>query len=792
MFSGRQKLAFGRRLGQNWPDLAIYFDIPADQQKGFAPGREPHGIWDWLAARNRLAELPEALRYIEREDIVVEVLEPPPTPVPASEVTWQGSPFPGLRHFTADDAAIFFGRHQETTELLERLRQERFVAVVGASGSGKSSLVAAGVLPRLHEISGGQHWQCIRLTPGGLGDDPFVTLAARLEPGLERHGLNGRAIADRLRASGDLASLAETFLESRPAAAELLLFIDQFEELFTLVNPEYQRRFVAMLARAAQSPRLRTVLTLRADFYHRCVEDPRLAELLRSGSFPLAAPDMPALLEMVTGPAAVTGLTFQDGLVSRILRDTGSEPGSLALLAFALAELYEACQPHKTLTRVVYNSFGGVQGAIAKRAETAYGELEKEAQQALGTVFTDLVEVDPEHGIPTRKRALLARFDDVSAARQLIDRFAEARLLVCGDSDMGNAIVEVAHEALLTHWSRLRDWITERFDDLRLLRHIRFEATEWQRQGRVAAHLWRHERLQPVYKMLERLQPALSDTEQEFIRPEAERLLEEIDNPAATHQRRAIIGDRLAEIGDPRAGVGLNSDGLPDFVWLPVPGGKITLEGDAGTFTTVQPFEISKYPVTWAQYRSFLVAKDGYRQKRWWRGLAEREAQPGEQYRRQDNHPAENVSWYDAVAFCRWLSVRLGYEVRLPTEWEWQQAATGGKLANAYPWGADWHSEYVNTFESGLSRTTAVGLYPQSASPVGALDMSGNVWEWCLNEYDNPQRTNLSGSARRVVRGGSWDSVERNARASSRNDYDAGYRLNLLGLRVVRSSLVLS
>ena len=108
-------------------------------------------------------------------------------------------------------------------------------------------------------------------------------------------------------------------------------------------------------------------------------------------------------------------------------------------------------------------------------------------------------------------------------------------------------------------------------------------------------------------RCIERLQPTLSAIEQEFIRPEAERLLEEIDNPATTHQRRAIIGDRLAEIGDPRPGVGLNSDGLPEFVWLPVPGGEITLEDNAGTFT-VQPFAISKYPVTWAQYRSFLQA----------------------------------------------------------------------------------------------------------------------------------------------------------------------------------------
>ena len=142
--------------------------------------------------------------------------------------------------------------------------------------------MAAGVLPRLHEIPGGQHWQWVRLTPGDPGDDPFVALAVKLAPTPERHGLNGRTIADRLRASGDLAALAELFLAGRPAAAELLLFIDQFEELFTL-TPAHHRRFIAMLARAAQSSRLRTVLTLRADFYHRCVDSPDLATLLRAG-----------------------------------------------------------------------------------------------------------------------------------------------------------------------------------------------------------------------------------------------------------------------------------------------------------------------------------------------------------------------------------------------------------------------------------------------------------------------------------------------------------------------------
>ena len=152
----------------------------------------------------------------------------------------------------------------------------------------------------------------------------------------------------------------------------------------------------------------------------------------------------------------------------------------------------------------------------------------------------------------------------------------------------------------------------------------------------------------------------------------------------------------------------------------------------------------------------------------------------------------QNVSWYDAIAYCRWLSVRLEYEVRLPTEWEWQQAATGGHAENEYPWGADWSSACVNTFESHLGHTTAVGLYPQGASPLGVLDMSGNVEEWCLNEYRVPQHVGYSGNALRVVRCGSWGDTGLYARARSRLGFDPASRYNGLGLRVVRSSPSLS
>jgi len=240
-FSGKQKLTIAQRLGSNWQDLADYFVLPLGERQRFQPGREAQGIWEWLESRRRLDQLPEALRYIERDDLALELEPPSCAPVHTTPTGWTGSPFPGLRHFTAAEAPLFFGRAPETAQLLARIQQERFVAVVGASGAGKSSLVAAGALPRLHELPGGQHWQCLRMTPGRLGDNPFMALAAELEAGLERYGLTARAIAATLRASGDLAPLAERYLMGWPAEAVLLVFIDQFEELFTLTAQEHQR-----------------------------------------------------------------------------------------------------------------------------------------------------------------------------------------------------------------------------------------------------------------------------------------------------------------------------------------------------------------------------------------------------------------------------------------------------------------------------------------------------------------------------------------------------------------------
>lgn len=377
---------------------------------------------------------------------------------------------------------------------------------------------------------------------------------------------------------------------------------------------------------------------------------------------------------------------------------------------------------------------------------------------------SDTRQVDPE-GLPTRRRALFDSFEDDLGL--LVNRLIQARLLSTEGKGV-NSTVSVAHERLFEVWPALNHWILENQDDLRVLRQAEIEAAEWEKHNHDLIHLWHVDRLKRLQEIVCCLDgPAISAKVRSFAQPQ-KTLVELLDSLNLSHQERLDIGQYLTELGDPRVGVGLREDGLPDIVWCKVPEGEIILEEDVGTFK-VESCYIANYPVTWVQYRSFVDAKDGYQSKRWWKGLAERQKEPGEQYRKLDNHPAENVSWHDAVAFCRWLTEQLGYEIRLPTEWEWQQAATGGDQTNIYPWGAEWGSNWANTSESALSRTTAVGMYPHGTSQVGALDLSGNVWEWYLNEYDNPDRIDLSSENNRVLRGGSWDYFKLSASCGNRD-----------------------
>lgn len=743
------------------------------------------------------------------------------------------SPFPGLNAFGPEDAPVFFGREVETEHLLERLSNPRcrFLVVMGASGSGKSSLVSAGLLPKLKEgaLPDSEAWPVLRFSPDALGNgDPFTALTSVLKESPFR--LNPQEIWQRLLESQTgLRELLEQHQAGQAEPVQVLLFIDQFEELFTRVtDAEYRQKFLALLNEAINSPRILTIVTIRDDFFHNFAKFPLLSRLVNrndNSTYTLSAPGMVELYEMITGPARVAGLQFENGLVRQILQDTGNNPGALALMAYALDQLFNAAGRTCELTSSAYQSFGGVQGAIGTRAQEIFDKLSKEAQDNLPIVFSHLLDVD-ESGTATRKRAPRTRVEQDEACHELVQALVEARLLVTSRGAGDQALLEVAHEALFRSWPALKAWIETAQDDLILLRQVRTAAALWQKHACQPAYLWPDERLRPVYAMRDRLKPDLDASEKKFIRREVERLLEEIDNPATSHRRRSAIGERLDALGDPRPGVGLvrgvlslnavekkayapedlrpgevrlwgnkpEHTGLPDLVWLPVPAGSIQIMEQ--TFA-VQPFHIAKYPITYRQFQAFVDAPDGFPDPCWWQGLSasdDRKSKPAEQNFKFDNHPRENVSWYDAIAFCRWLNARLGWPapgkldspgLRLPAEWEWQWAASAGQPGFEYPWGATWDANKANTGESGLGRTTAVGMYPAGAASCGALDLSGNVLEWCLNEHQEPQNIGLGDSYRRVLRSGAWGEVQDCARAAYRRNLFPDSHGIVIGFRVV-------
>jgi hypothetical protein len=258
-------------------------------------------------------------------------------------------------------------------------------------------------------------------------------------------------------------------------------------------------------------------------------------------------------------------------------------------------------------------------------------------------------------------------------------------------------------------------------------------------------------------------------------------------------ESRAAIGRALGRLGlDDRKGVGLTPEGLPDIDWVEIPGGGFIYQ--EGERRTCEPFRISRYPVTHAQFQAFLDAEDGYGDDRWWAGFEDPGRIPQEARWPIANHPRETVSWHEAMAFCDWLSHRLGLAIRLPTEWEWERAARG-TAGRVYPWGNEYIAGRANIDETwgeaaphNLDQTSAVGIYPQGASPEGLLDLSGNVWEWCLNEYNNPESTDRGGSESRVLRGGSWNDDRVNARADYRDGNHPAYRDGNNGFRVLCAS----
>jgi len=432
------------------------------------------------------------------------------------------NPYKGLRAFQEVDAPDFFGRETLTERLTQRLAESgemaRFLAVIGPSGSGKSSVIRAGLIPALRAgvVPNSERWLIVEMFPGAY---PLE----ELEAALLRIAVNPpTSLIDQLRE--DERGLGRAIKRVLPGDdTELVLIIDQFEEVFTLVEDEAARaQFLNSLYLAICDPRsrVRTIITLRADFMDRPLSYTGLGELVRQRNefvLPLSPDD---LQRAIVGPAMRVGLIVNTDLVAEIIREVDTQPGTLPLLQYALTELFERRQEN-TLTLEAYRDSGGVKGALARRADDLYGGLDAPRQELVRQLFMRLI--TPGEGIEdTRRRVWQTELSSIvgnsQAMDNVIDIFSKYRLLTLDrDPVTGSATVEVAHEALIRSWGRLREWLAESRENLRTHRRLTMAAAEWSNAKRDPSFLAAGTRLAQFEALAAGSDLALNRAEQEYL-----------------------------------------------------------------------------------------------------------------------------------------------------------------------------------------------------------------------------------------------------------------------------------
>jgi WD40 repeat protein/serine/threonine protein kinase len=432
------------------------------------------------------------------------------------------NPYKGLHAFQMTDARDFFGRADLTQKLLERLCENdpyhRFLSIVGPSGSGKSSLVKAGLIPALWKgaIAGSEKWFVVDMIPGAYPLD-------KLETALVRVAANQAAnLGEQLqRDERGLMRVADIILPADDT--ELVIVVDQFEEVFTLVEDETSRQqFLDLLQMAVSDvrSRVRVVVTLRADYYDRPLHYPEFGELMRNRMETVLPLTAKGLERAIRGPAERVGVVFEQGLVEQMVSAMNYQAGALPLMQYALTELFDR-RDGRILTNAVYQQIGGAVGALANRADEIYSQLTDEAQELAHQLFMRLVTLG-EGAEDTRRRAthaeLLSLTENTDLMEEVIDQFAAYRLLSLDhDPETRQPTVEVAHEAILREWDRLRGWLNESRDDIRQERAVSRAADEWAVHGRDKSYLLRGARLEQVEKWQVVSSLIQTPLEQEFI-----------------------------------------------------------------------------------------------------------------------------------------------------------------------------------------------------------------------------------------------------------------------------------
>jgi energy-coupling factor transporter ATP-binding protein EcfA2 len=429
-------------------------------------------------------------------------------------------PYRGLLYFREEDAPFFFGRETAVDKLTGTVQRQPIVAVVGASGSGKSSVARAGLVPRLRSDRR-TAWETVILVPT---DQPFKALARALVPLLEPtlgevdRLAEATKLAEHFRSGTiSLYEIVERILEKQSGTDRVLIVVDQFEELYTLTSDaEASRRFLDELLAASSraGSKANVALTLRGDFVGRALAYRPLSDRLQDAQINLGPMTREELECAIRKPAEKIQLEFEPGLVQRILNDVGDEPGNLPLLEFVLKELWEK-RRGRVLMNETYDAIGALQGAVATKADELFKGLSSAEQKILQRVFLRIVRPS-ESGEDTRRRAAFTELPPEGA--ELVVKLAKERLLVTNQSASGlEQTVEVAHEALISNWGMLRAWVNEDREFLLWCARLDTWLQEWERAQESGEVLLRGPLLMDAQKWFDQRSQDLTDQERKFI-----------------------------------------------------------------------------------------------------------------------------------------------------------------------------------------------------------------------------------------------------------------------------------
>ncbi len=712
-------------------------------------------------------------------------------------------PYRGLFAFREEDAGFFFGREKFTEQLVAAVQRQPLVAVIGPSGSGKSSVVFAGLISQLRCE---QTWLIESFRPG---ERPFRNLASSLVPLLETQmsetdqlvEINKLAMAFG-QGNISLQDVVTRILEKHSSTG-LLLVADQFEELYTLCRDGSERQeFLACLLEAVNyKPSFTLVLTLRADFLGYALSYRPFADALQNADVKLGPMNRQELQDAIAKPAQKQGVKMEQGLIERILDAVGEEPGNLPLLEFALTQLWEK-QTNGKLTHAAYDAIGGVEQALSNHAEEVYGQLSAKEQKQAQRIFIQLVR--PGEGTAdTRRQATRTEVGEENWG--LVKRLADERLVVsdrkktAGEAE--EETVEIVHEALIREWSRLRQWMK---DD----RAFRL----WQERLRAVMHYWetanqdegallRGSLLAEAEAWQQKRSADLSEAERDFIllslalrdRDKDEREQMQQRELALVRQARSRLRWLVAVLGT----IALGTTGVLAYpyilsrivVWqakmIRIPPGSATIGTDnlknnpdvdndemPQWRTTLPAFKIEQFEVSNHQYHLCVKA-----------GACNDPVEPDRFYYNPhaSNYPVVGVTAVQAAKYCRWLGRRL------PNELEWERVARGSK-GRLWPWGDEsptWNRANI-LFDGEPKGPKPVTEYLFGRSPENVYNLVGNVWEWTASYYHeiasyaqkyevykqelvwNGRPETLRPEYSLVIRGGGW---EDSMKQITRRDY---------------------